>query len=295
MNIIGNKKTIKLLDRIVASGKIVSAYLFLGPEGVGKFMLAKEFAVKLSSDHSENSGRINSNLIIIEPEIEVAKGIAKKLDIKVETIRGLQHKLSLTAFGSGYRAVIINDAERLNKTAQNALLKTLEEPNVKVVLILVSKDEKRLLPTILSRCQKIRLSMVAPQEMQEIIPDGANQKEIIFWSAGRPGVAKKMMDDSGELEYREKTALELAGLFSKNISEKFSLAESWSKDENEIQKKLDLWLIIFRQSMLGKSHKIDVSPDKALHLIEEVEKSMQILKNTNTNVKLVLENIFLRL
>lgn len=288
---IGNQKTIKLLDRIVESEKIAGAYLFLGPEGVGKFMLAKDFAMRLAGSDE----KVNSNLIIIEPEIEVVKNVTKKMDIKVETIRELQHKLSLTAHGSGYRAVIINDAERLNKTAQNALLKTLEEPNDRVVLILVSKDEKKLLLTISSRCQKIKFGSVEEQEMHEMVADNSDGREIIFWSAGRPGVAKKMLDDPSELEYREKTARELSDLFSKNTSEKFSLAEAWSKDEGEIQKKFDLWLMILRQSMLGKNHGVAISPDKALLLIENVEESMQILKDTNTNPKLVLENLFLKL
>ena len=291
MNITGNKKTIKLLDRIAASGKIASAYLFLGPENVGKFMLAKEFAEKLTG----NDEKINSNLIVIEPEIEVVKNVTKKLDIKVEAIRELQHKLSLTAHGSGYKAVIINDAERLNKTAQNALLKTLEEPNAKVVLILVSKDEKKLLPTILSRCQKIRFGLVSPQEMQMLVAGNAQQERIIFWSAGRPGIAKKILDDPSELEYREKAAHELAALFSKNTSEKFSLAETWSKDESEIQKKLELWSVVLREPVLGRSCGISISPDKALRLMEEISESMQILKDTNTNTKLVLENLFLKL
>jgi DNA polymerase III subunit delta' len=207
----------------------------------------------------------------------------------------LQHKLSLTAYGSGYKAVIINDAERLNKTAQNALLKTLEEPNAKVVLVLVAKDEDKLLPTILSRCQKIRFGSVADQEMEEIVSGNVHKKEMLFWSTGRPGLAKKLIDDPTEFEYREKTARELSELFSKNTSERFSLAESWSKDENEIQKKLDLWLIILRESMLGKNPRVAVSPDKSLLLIEDVAESMQILKDTNTNPKLVLENLFLKL
>jgi len=294
MNIAGNKKTIKLLDRIVASGKIANAYLFLGPENVGKFIMAKNFAEKLTGSTSSPQSSIDPNLLIIEPEVEVVKNVTKKLDIKVETIRELHHKLSLTAHGSGYRAVIINDAERLNKTAQNALLKTLEEPNAKVVLILVSGDEKKLLPTIISRCQKIRFGLVSPQEIQ-VLTDDVDQERIIFWSVGRPGIAKKIFDDPSELEYREKSTRELADLFSKNTSEKFSLAETWSKDESEIQKKLDLWLVVLRESVFGRSYGISVSPDKALCLMEEISESMQILKDTNTNTRLVLENLFLKL
>jgi DNA polymerase III gamma/tau subunit len=75
MEIIGNKKAVKLLDRIIQSGKIANAYLFFGPENVGKFRLAKNFAEKLSG--ATSSQQANPNLIIIEPEIEVVKNVTK--------------------------------------------------------------------------------------------------------------------------------------------------------------------------------------------------------------------------
>lgn len=286
MKFIGNQKTVKLLDRIFQSGKIANAYLFLGPEGVGKFMLAKDFAEKLTG----NIEKANPNLLLIRPEEETIKGIVKKRDIKVETIRELQHKLSLTASGAGYRAVVIDEAERLNKIAQNALLKTLEEPNEKVVLILVSQNENKILPTMVSRCQKIKFGLVSDEEMREI---SDKSEEIAFWSCGRPGIAKKILDDPAELEFRENTKKELEIITAGNISEKFALAESWSKDENKIYEKLNLWLILLRENLRGA--KSSVSPDKALIFIEAISESMQILKDTNTNTRLVLENLFLKL
>ena len=250
-----------------------------------------EFAKKLIGQDS----KINSDLIVIAPEIEEKKGVTKKLDIKIETIRELQHKLSLTSSGGKYKAVIINDAERLNKTAQNALLKTLEEPNEKVVLILVAQDEKKMLPTIISRCQKIKFSMVSEMEIARIIPDTAeNKEEILFWALGRPGLAIDLVNNAQELEFRKEALREFSGLCDKNIAEKFSLAEAWSKDMTALRKKLNLWTIILREAMLGKKSGIKMSAEKSFNLINGIAEALQIMSETNSNPRLILENLFLK-
>jgi DNA polymerase-3 subunit delta' len=291
MNIIGNEKTIKLLDRIATVGKIANAYLFLGLENVGKFSIAMEFAKNILVDER----KINADLIVIAPEIDETKGVIKKRDIKIETIRDLQHKLGLTSTGGRYKVVIIDEAERLNKSAQNALLKTLEEPNEKVVLILVTQNENKMLPTIASRCQKIRFGLVADSEIEKIIPaDNNDRQEILFWSIGRPGIAVELIKNNSELNYRRETLRELADMLSKNLNEKFTLAETLSKDTLQLQKKLKLWLIILRQSMLGNKIRVQVSPDKALIMMEGISESMETMRETNSNTRLILENLFLK-
>ncbi len=291
MNIVGHQKIINLLDRAITKNSVSHAHLFSGPESVGKFTVALDFAEKLIG----NIDSISSDLIIIKPEIEINKGITKKLDIKVETVRELLHKLSLTSVGGKYKVVIIDDADRLNRTAQNALLKTLEEPNEKVILILVCQDEKKLLPTIISRCQKMRFGLVKDLEIEKIIPNSANnKKEMLFWSVGRPGIAVELINKPTELEWRQDTLREFDSLFSKNVSERFALAEAWSKDTSELHKKLKLWLIILRESMLGKNMGAKVSPEAALILIEAISESVKTIKETNSNARLILENLLLK-
>jgi len=310
MELIGNKKTIKLLDKIVVENKLANAYLFLGPESVGKFTAALAFAKKLtnkdgmgSTDSTDSTSSpqasslltINPDLIVIEPEVEEKKGIVKKLDIKIEAIRDLQHKLSLTSINEKYKIVIIDSAERLNKTAQNALLKTLEEPNEKVCLILIAQNERKILPTIGSRCQKIRFGLVTDVEIEKMAPSGhKNMQEIIFWSIGRPGIALDLINDPTTLEYQRKTLREFADLFAKNLSEKFSLAEIWTKDVTELLMRMDLWLTILRESMLGKDAMVNISSSKALQLIEWIAESKQLIRETNSNPRLILENLFLK-
>lgn len=291
MGIVGNQKTIKLLDRMAVAGKIASAYLFIGPESVGKFTAALEFAKKIIGEKDA----VNADLVVIAPEIEEKKGIIKKLDIKIETIRELQHKLSLTSVGGRYKAVIIDNAEKLNKAAQNALLKTLEEPQERVVLILVAQNENKILPTIASRCQKIRFGLASKEEIAGIIPSGnKNLQMITFWSLGRPGIALSLVQDHSAVEYRQAVLQEFSSLFKHNLSERFSLAENLSKDTAQLQEKLNLWIIILRESVLGKNKLFKIQPGKALQLIEEIAESIRIIGETNSNARLVMENLFLK-
>lgn len=294
MAIIGNQKAVKLLDKIVETGKIANAYLFSGPEHVGKFTAALEFARKLALDPAKNLEQASPNLIIIAPEAEEKKGVIKKLGIKIEAIRDLQHKLSLSSEGSRYKVVIIDEAERLNKTAQNALLKTLEEPNEKVVLVLVAQDENKILPTIRSRCQKISFGLVDDSEIGKMIPGDRDRRDILFWSLGRPGLALDLIHDPENLSRRKEAFAELSRLFSQDAGEKFKLAEEMGKDSEEMLKTIDLWIAILREDMLGKNPRLHISRDKAFNLITAMSEAAEILKSTNANPRLVLENIFLQ-
>ena len=292
MQIIGNQKIIKLLERIVAKKSIANAYLFLGPTGVGKLEAALFFAKKIVN----NTEAIDSNLIMIAPETEEKNGVIKKRDIKIEAIRELQHQLSLTSTGGGYKAVVIDEAERLNVTAQNALLKTLEEPNAQVVLILVAQNERKLLPTIISRCQKIKLGLVSDSEIVNGLPQNmVNKDDIIFWSAGRGEVAQSFLRDPQELEYRREIKKDFLTLTAGSIGERFALAEKWSKDTSDLPKKMDIWTILLRQVMLDKIKIKQLSPAKALLVLEAMASSMKQIKETNANTKLVLENLFLKI
>ena len=158
--------------------------------------------------------------------------------------------MSLTAQGK-HKIAIINDAHRLNKTAQNALLKTLEEANENVILILVSSDDKKLLPTILSRCQKIRFNTVSEEELAKNIPGSVkNKKSVLFWSLGRPGLMLDLINDADALDNREKTADNIEKLFSQTAVGKFSLAEEMSKDSVSTIETLNLWTVILRENIL---------------------------------------------
>lgn len=287
-NIIGHTKILNFLHRAIARDTVSHAYLFWGPENVGKFSLALEFSKELTGG---DGSRINPNLTVVEPASSETKGVVKKIDIKVEEIRELQKKISLTPNSGKYNVAIIDDAERLTKAAQNSLLKTLEEPPRNSVIILVTRDKNKLLPTVLSRCQIVKFSSLSDGEIGKLLtPETKNKEKIIFWSMGRPGLAKRMAEDQGELELREESLRDLDVAISARVYEKFYLAEALSKNVPLALEKLDFWVALLRKKMLE-----DEEPQRTrgLELIEKINASREIIKNTNANVRLVLENLFL--
>jgi len=293
MNIIGHKKIVAFFDKAVAKKAISHAYIFSGPDQVGKFALAQELAKKILTQVS-----IGDNLIIVQPEIErdEKKGSIKKKDITIDQIRGLQHSLSLTAGGSEHRIAIIDEADRMNNKAQNAFLKTLEEAPDGVVLILIVRDEKNILATISSRCQKIRFGIVADSELQENIPSAVkNKQELIFWSMGCPGLLMNFLADDKSLDFYTGALSELKGLFFQSVSERFIVAEAMAKNIEVAVRKLNLWTLILRNIILGKSLDFKLDSVRALRLIEKIENEIKLLNKNNFNARLILENLFLNL
>jgi DNA polymerase-3 subunit delta' len=291
MKILGNKKIVDSLNKAIEKKVFVQSYLFCGPEALGKFLVAKEFAEKLTGNED---GVANPNLLIIEPEIEEKDGIFKEKEIKLESIKKLQKEFSLTSFSKNHRVAIIRSSHKLNMSAQNSLLKILEEPPENTIIILIAEDEKGLLPTIISRCQIKRFSLLSEDELNGIIDEASpNREELIFWSLGRPGLAYNLLSKEIELEERRELTRELQSLFSMSGNEKLLCAEALSKNAPLLLEKMDLWIILLRKVILGQKSLVVSSPAKALKLIEKIEEGKRIINNTNSNVRLVVENLVL--
>ncbi len=307
MGIIGHKKNIALLERQISKNRLAQAYLFWGPENVGKFTLALDLAEKLTGQRNQ---KVNSEMIIIRPNEEKNgdpekksvsdKKISSKKEIKVEQIRELQRKLSFFSEKGKYKVAIIDEAERMNKQAQNALLKTLEEPNDMSLIILTAQNDKKLLPTIISRCQKIKFGPLTKKEITEwadkenIFADKEKEKnEIIFWSLGRPGMILKLIRDPEELEKRKKAEEKLRNLLNQSLAERFLLMEEMSKGKEESRAELGFWVILLRQALLGENI-LNIPKAKILNIIAAIEKSLEIMRDTNSNTRLILENLALK-
>jgi DNA polymerase III subunit delta' len=303
MEIIGHQKQLHILHKSIESHKLAQAYLFSGPQNVGKFSVALDFANKITEGKNPES---NPNLVIIRPEEAVAlenkkKPKSSKREIKIDQIRELQRKLSLFSGNKKYQIAIIDEAERLNKQAQNALLKTLEEPNDSSLIILVANNTQKLLPTIISRCQKIKFGPVSLVEIEKwlesgafLMPNASEKEKIIFWSLGRPGLIFKLAADKNALDYREETLAELKKIFKQNLAENFLLLEEMSKDKEEVIRKLNLWIIVLRQTLLGQNL-LALEPMRALKSLEAITASLAILRETNSNTRLILENLLLQM
>ena len=285
--IIGHQKIVNFLDKSIEKNKLAQAYLFVGPEHLGKFSLALEFAQKINNESGEKKN--SSDIITISPEIEEIKGKIKKKDIKIEKIRELEHDLSLSAYPGKYKIAIIDEAEKLTVASQNALLKTLEEPPLKTVIILVTSDINKIIPTIKSRCIIKKFNLVADSEIKKILKD--ENSKIEFWSLNRPGLAINLQENKEEQEKREKAQQDLKKMLENNLSEKFYFCEELSKNIPETVKELNLWIVILRQNVLGNNKFFNLNPQKALNIIIEIEKSLKIIRETNSNPRLVMENL----
>jgi len=172
----GQPRAVETLKAALRSGAVHHAYLFTGPEGVGRELAAVGFVQALLCTVQPNEGcgscdtclRVEKmshpDVVWVMPQEEmVARKLAGRSDfsgtvskeIRVEQVRSLQERLSLRSLEGGYKAAILPCAEKMNPQAQNALLKTLEEPPARTLLILLVTSLDKLLPTILSRCARV--------------------------------------------------------------------------------------------------------------------------------------------
>lgn len=156
--IIGNDENKKLLKNAVRNSNILHSYLFFGTKGIGKNFFAKEFS-KMVLCNSKNEKPCNKCKSCIEfdsnnnPDFFVIEPDGSS--IKIEQIRQMQKSILEKPIESHKKVYIINDAETMTKEAQNCMLKTLEEPQDFIVIILIASNENNILPTVKSRCTKV--------------------------------------------------------------------------------------------------------------------------------------------
>src|SRR3990172_7806680 len=175
-DIIGQEKAITILRRTLSRGRVSSAYLFTGESGIGKRLAALNFAKVLNClspvddqqpdacDACDSCRKIDAgshpDLVTVSPE---------KDEIRVDEIRALEDTLSFKPFEGRKKVVIVDDADRMNQSAANAFLKTLEEPPDESLIILVASNPDRLPETIRSRCSRIRFAPLSLQACREVI------------------------------------------------------------------------------------------------------------------------------
>lgn len=178
--LVGQKAAKKWLLATLASDNLPQALIFAGPKGVGRKTAAKLLAQYLHQSENANHPDTFWYSRILE---EVSK---EKTREWIGAMRELIKRLSMTPMVSKYKVAIIDDAERLNDEAQNALLKTLEEPRGDTVIILTVTAEESLLPTIVSRAQVVRFGPLSADEIKQIVPKATDEQIVASGgSAGR--------------------------------------------------------------------------------------------------------------
>lgn len=209
--LIGQRQAVELLLQAVEHNRIAPAYLFAGSPGVGRSLAAKCFAQLLLSSHQEiPQKRVlagnHPDLFWVEPTYQhqgqyltaieaAAAGIKRKAppQIRIEQIREITQFTSRPPLKASRLVIVIEEAQVMTEAAANALLKTLEEPG-KATLILIAPSIESLLPTLVSRCQRIPFYRLSPEEMEQILSSNDHETilshpEILAIAQGSPGEA----------------------------------------------------------------------------------------------------------
>lgn len=291
--IIGQEQAVALIDSSLRKGMLSHAYLFLGPDGVGKRTLALELAKAVNCLNPEppcgicpsclriGSGRhsdiISYNLSsqaeetreTLQKEDMVA---ARRREIGTDKIRELQRIAYLSPFEGRKKVFIIEEADRLSEEASNRLLKILEEPPATVLIILLSqssgatngtqKVKGGILPTLVSRCQIVQLHPLSFALLEKtLVSDwGVEPKRagyIARISQGCPGLALKYLKSPDILRKREEKLMGLIPLVNSGMEARFTfvqkITEESGKNWETILESLTLWLLWWRDLYLWKS------------------------------------------
>lgn len=280
-DIIGHDKQASYFKTILKADMFRHAYLFAGPQMIGKRSFALQLYKKIN-DLKENNG-FNENLL------EIAGYNQNKSSIGIETVRSIKKFLSLKPNSNLKKFVIIDDAHQFTDESANALLKILEEPPSYGIIILVSHLPGMLTDTIKSRCEEVRFS-VLPDELMEKLDfvknlSGKNKEFVLKLSSGRPGCAHSLTV-GGQIKEAENSIEDLRKLLKGGVVERFKYSQKLAESEN-INQTVQWWLDWVAAS-LKSSHK-NALILKHLLILNDLTNQPQY------NSRLALENFFLRI
>jgi DNA polymerase-3 subunit delta' len=261
----GHEWAVNLLRSQIRRGALSHAYLFTGPAGVGRRTLALRFAQALLCPESPAPGepcgtcRTCRQIETMQyPDLTIVQAEKEGGILKVEPVREVRQLLSLKPYQGRYRVAIFLRFEEANASAANALLKTLEEAPPHAILLLTADTTDSLLPTIVSRCQALRLRP-SPLETVEAALRGRGADEqsarlLAHLSGGRPGAAFRMLADPSTLDFRRQRLDDLQKLLPASRVEKFAYAEKLAKEKETFRRVLFLWLTYWRDVLVRASN-----------------------------------------
>ncbi len=259
--LLGHEWAVDMLRQHIARDAMRHAYLFAGPPHLGRRTLALRFAQAMNCTEASEAGipcgkcrdcrqieaMQHPDLAVIEAEHE--GGI-----LKVEQVRETRRNLALKPYQSKYRLAIFLRFQEANDNAANALLKTLEEAPAYAVLILTADNPDQLLPTIVSRCEVLRLRPLPVETVESFLlergVDSTQARLLAHISGGRPGYALHLWQDPGSLAFRTEKLSELQSLLAATRVEKFEYAEKLARDKEQLRQVLLLWLSYWRDVLL---------------------------------------------
>lgn len=299
--IIGHQKQIQCLEKDIKNLSTTHAYLFSGPKSLGKALLAKSFAKSLlcEGDLSEGVDATNFDKGINADFLELKD---EGVSLKIDEIRSLNTKIHLSPQGKK-RVVFIENIERMPIEAQNAFLKSLEEPGDRTMFILTSSQIKQVLPTIISRVRHLEFQPLSNSELKTgLLEFGAAESQlesILKMAQGRPGRAIEAIQNPTLLSESNQVFSQLNYFFGQNgLLDKFIYVEEIEKDADKLEQFFNAGFLaikeLINQRVSGKKGVMDerYSLEELTELFEKLIKT-RYLTRRNVNKKLALENFFL--
>lgn len=237
-DIIGHREIIQRLQQMTKAGRRPHAFLFSGPNGVGKNLVARVFAAALLCRTAAPCGTCFACRQLEAGSHPDFHRIAPDgASIKIEQIRSLQKEIALAPYGGGCRVVMIDGAEKMTPPAANSLLKTLEEPEGDSVFILLTAARQSMLPTVLSRCMQLHFQPPELAEVEALLERDGIAPELAATAArlggGCPGRALQFAAPDG-LDARNQALEWLARLAREGLPAAWTLAAQWDKMERHL-------------------------------------------------------------
>lgn len=318
-DILGHEQIIEHLQNAIALEKVSHAYIFNGPEASGKMMLADAFAMSLQCEGDEkpclNCRSCKQAMDRNQPDI-IYVTHEKPNTIGVDDIRTqINNDIDIKPYSSRYKVYILNEAEKMNQQAQNALLKTIEEPPAYAVILLLTTNADRFLPTILSRCIRLDLKAVKEAEIKKYlmreyqIPDyqadvcaafsqGNVGKAIQLASSEEFGSLKadvlQLMKRVNDIDlYEMGAAVKQIAEYKLSVNDYFDLMMIWFRDVLYMKATNDVNGLIFKDEVYDIKKQ---AAKRSYQGIEKILKAMETAKvriTANVNFDLVIELLLL--
>ncbi len=289
-NIIGNTNIKTVLEKSIKQNKLSHSYLFVGIQGIGKKMIATEFAKMILClddnkycNHCKSCIEFDTNnnpdFVLISPDGN---------NIKIEQIRDIQKRIQEKPIISEKKVYIIDNADLMTTEAQNCLLKTLEEPPEFAVIILIGSNSNTFLPTIKSRCTIMNFNKISDEEMTKYLREKCDVKNIdqnmLYMYQGSIGKALELKEKQEEYKNIENI---INNIDRYDLIDFINNAEILYKSKEEINDILDyINVILFNKA------KDEYLYTNCIQIVENTKKRLKQNANYDMSIDNMLFNIW---